>query len=189
MSASMDIADRVKEWRRKTKERMIVAMGNCCQCCGYSKCADALDFHHRDPNQKDFGFGKVRANCCSWLKIANELRKCVLVCSNCHREIHAGVRKVPENASTFDEKFLDYKMLEKEDRFDICDVCGTLKPSRKRTCSRICSSKRRVGNRWEQYDIKKLIEIDKMNYEAIGRLVGCSGGAVKKRYIKTKALI
>lgn len=55
--------------------------------CGYSKCIAALDFHHTDPSKKDFGIssgGYTR----SFEKIKDELDKCILVCANCHRELH-----------------------------------------------------------------------------------------------------
>lgn len=57
--------------------------------CGYDRCSAALDFHHKDEREKSFGLsqdGMTR----SWKKTKEELKKCVLVCANCHREIHAG---------------------------------------------------------------------------------------------------
>jgi hypothetical protein len=44
-------------------------------------------FHHRDPEGKDFGISRA-ATLMSWEKIKDELDKCVLLCSNCHAEIH-----------------------------------------------------------------------------------------------------
>ena len=63
--------------------------------CGYDRCQWALDFHHLDPSQKEFGIsmdGITR----SWERVQKELDKCVLVCSNCHREIHAGLLQPSE---------------------------------------------------------------------------------------------
>lgn len=56
--------------------------------CGYSKCKEALDFHHVNPNEKDFNISGSHSR--SWEKIELELKKCVLLCANCHREIHSG---------------------------------------------------------------------------------------------------
>lgn len=78
----------VSKRRKLLKEKAISYLGGKCTNCGYSKCADALEFHHLDTTQKDFGIsykGITRA----WEKIQNELDKCILVCSNCHKEIHA----------------------------------------------------------------------------------------------------
>lgn len=47
-----------------------------------------LDFHHLDPSEKDFGIGQeIRRN---WDNILTEINKCVVLCSNCHRKVHAG---------------------------------------------------------------------------------------------------
>ncbi|HZZ98778.1 MAG TPA: HNH endonuclease signature motif containing protein [Candidatus Saccharimonadia bacterium] len=76
--------------RKRLKEMAIEYKGGQCMFCGYAKYAGALDFHHLEPGKKDFGLslnGLTR----SWEKIQTELDKCVLVCSNCHREIHAGI--------------------------------------------------------------------------------------------------
>lgn len=53
--------------------------------CGYDKCVAALDFHHI--GKKTFGIsskGLTR----SWERLKNELKQCVLICANCHREEH-----------------------------------------------------------------------------------------------------
>lgn len=64
--------------------------GGKCTICGYNRCNNALDFHHIDPEEKSFGIG--RCGCSkSWQSIKVELDKCILVCSNCHREIHSGI--------------------------------------------------------------------------------------------------
>lgn len=72
--------------RLKLKERAIAYMGGKCQICGYGRCPAALEFHHSDPSEKDF----VISRSVSWKKIQQEILKTTLVCSNCHREIHAG---------------------------------------------------------------------------------------------------
>lgn len=88
-------------------------MGAKCECCGYNRCQNALDLHHINPDEKDFEWGVIRANPIAWKRIVPELRKCILVCSNCHREIHAGIRTIPKNFKGFDESWLDYKSKEK----------------------------------------------------------------------------
>lgn len=59
-----------------------------CTICGYSKSVAAIDFHHVTENKK-FELGDVRH--CSFKKLADEVNKCIRVCANCHREIHAGL--------------------------------------------------------------------------------------------------
>lgn len=80
----------VKRFRHKVKERLVeYAGGKCCKC-GYDRCMSALEFHHLDPNEKDFGIGE-RGKTLSFEKMKKEVDKCILVCANCHREIHAGI--------------------------------------------------------------------------------------------------
>lgn len=67
------------------KKKLIELMGGKCEKCGYNKCAAALDFHHKDPSQKEFDIGTK--NVC-FSKIVLEAKKCSLLCSNCHREEH-----------------------------------------------------------------------------------------------------
>ena len=64
------------------------------QICGYSKYVGALDFHHLDEKKKSFDLS-TRGLTRSWKKTKEEVDKCILVCSNCHREIHGGLIKLP----------------------------------------------------------------------------------------------
>lgn len=80
--------------RKKLRKMARDYKGGKCMLCGYSKCQDALDFHHKDPSKKDFGLS-VKGLTRSWDKIVSEIDKCVLVCANCHREIHAGITQLP----------------------------------------------------------------------------------------------
>lgn len=175
-------SEAVKKWRITTKIRMVEAMGGKCSICGYHKCVEALDFHHLDPNEKDFGFGKTRANPKRWSLIVEELRKCVLLCSNCHREVHYGLAFVPEDSPKFDERFVDYKQ-EKICKTDECPVCKTQKPIYNTTCSYQCAAKISYKVKWDEIDLKALLESGK-SYSEIGRMVGCSETAVRKRAIK-----
>ena len=74
----------------KLKEQAIAYLGGKCERCGYNRCNAALDFHHKDPSQKDFGIA-AKGHTRSWDAIKKELDKCELVCSNCHREINSQV--------------------------------------------------------------------------------------------------
>ena len=73
---------------QKTKQKCVDYKGGCCQACGFSKHNSALEFHHLDPSQKDFGIGSKTSKPFESLKA--ELDKCALLCSNCHRMVHAG---------------------------------------------------------------------------------------------------
>lgn len=74
------------EIQQYRKIQAINYKGGKCVKCGYNKYAGALDFHHLDPSKKDFTIAK-RKNC-SLETIKPELDKCILLCRNCHAELH-----------------------------------------------------------------------------------------------------
>ncbi len=58
----------------------------------------ALDFHHIDPSQKKFSIGGyylIKTDA----EVEEELAKCVVVCANCHRKIHAGLISLESKSS------------------------------------------------------------------------------------------
>jgi endogenous inhibitor of DNA gyrase (YacG/DUF329 family) len=78
---------RISDFRRETKLKCIEYKGGKCEICGYDKCPASLAFHHLDPSQKDFGISSSGFSR-SFEKCKPELDKCILVCMNCHGEIH-----------------------------------------------------------------------------------------------------
>ena len=68
---------------------MVDYKGGKCEICGYNKCLEALEFHHKDPNEKDFS---IANNFKSMDKMKTEVDKCLLLCANCHREEHVRLR-------------------------------------------------------------------------------------------------
>lgn len=75
-------------YRKNIKMKMVDYKGGRCLICGYKKCIDALEFHHINPDDKDFN---ISGGTKSFDYLKSELDKCILVCANCHREIHAGL--------------------------------------------------------------------------------------------------
>ncbi len=48
------------------------------------------DFHHKDPKEKESGIAQLlQSYSVEHPKMKEELEKCVLLCSNCHRTLHA----------------------------------------------------------------------------------------------------
>lgn len=80
----------VDKRRKKIKQMAVELKGGKCQICGYKKYVGALDFHHIDEKSKEFGLGSGGLTR-SWVRTKKEVEKCILVCANCHREIHAGL--------------------------------------------------------------------------------------------------
>jgi hypothetical protein len=84
------INNQIKITNKKRKDFTIITKSiksNGCAICGYNKCIGALDFHHVNPEDKKFKIDKAcvgRAD----KTVFNEIQKCIVLCSNCHREIH-----------------------------------------------------------------------------------------------------
>jgi 5-methylcytosine-specific restriction endonuclease McrA len=74
--------------RNRVKEKAIKFKGGECQHCGYKKCKRALTFHHLDPKQKSFSLDSNSMFSLGWKTVEAELNKCILLCSNCHFELH-----------------------------------------------------------------------------------------------------
>lgn len=73
---------------------LILSRKKCgCSICGYNKCTAVLEFHHINPSEKSFTISKAYSSY-SLDEILKELKKCILVCANCHKEIHAGIIKI-----------------------------------------------------------------------------------------------
>ena len=166
----------VREWRKNAKNRAVEAMGGKCVCCGYNACNRALDFHHLSAKDKSFAITQtVRA----WVKIVVELRKCVLLCRNCHSEVHDGMRIVPADAARFNESFAIYRPVKE---FDQCPVCGKTKNKKAKACSVQCFGSTRSKVDWDKYDLVALSK--EHGFEGLGRILGVSGTAVKKHLKK-----
>lgn len=74
---------------RKSKQKAITYKGGKCSRCGYDKCAAALEFHHLNPAEKKISIAVMCSNGLKFDSLKIELDKCILLCANCHRELHS----------------------------------------------------------------------------------------------------
>ncbi len=79
----------VKNFRKNKKLKVLALAGGKCCICGYNKCARSLSFHHMNPSQKKFGLSTIGLGK-GITVVLEEIKKCILVCANCHGEIHEG---------------------------------------------------------------------------------------------------
>lgn len=94
-----------QRWQDRKKKAVELMGGKCC-ICGYNKNYACLDFHHLDAKEKEFSFSTGRNK--SWNKIIEELQKCILVCRNCHGELHFPNCEISkENNHLKDNNFLN----------------------------------------------------------------------------------
>jgi len=83
-------AERVADRRRRVKAELVAEAGGRCAVCGYDRHIGALHFHHVNPNEKSFGVARGGVTL-GIARLRAEARKCVLLCSNCHAEVEAGL--------------------------------------------------------------------------------------------------
>ena len=84
-----ELNQKENEVRQSNKSKLIQILGGNCQKCGYNKSEKALDFHHLNQKTKKFAISdrlSVR-NELKWQEIIEEVKKCELLCANCHREL------------------------------------------------------------------------------------------------------
>lgn len=84
--------ERSSKRAKNLKERVLTYKGGKCILCGYNKCPAALDLHHVYAENKEFSM--KACSTASFESIKNEIDKCVLLCANCHRELHYGEHTV-----------------------------------------------------------------------------------------------
>lgn len=117
-----------------------------------------------------------------WKSLVEEVTKCILLCSNCHREVHDGITKIPENYQKFDESLI---VSHKEKPKDTpCLQCNILKDYKQNFCSHKCSTNyyRKLNltkEELEQYLIKY-----KGNLTKISQILNISDNGFKKRCLK-----
>jgi predicted HNH restriction endonuclease len=76
-----------QEYRRNNKKLAIEYLGGKCMKCNGVFHPDVYDFHHKDSSEKDVCVGRLLSR--KFERVTNELDKCILLCANCHRIIHA----------------------------------------------------------------------------------------------------
>lgn len=128
--------------RINTKRLAVEYAGGKCVLCGYSRCIHALVFHHLDPAQKEFPIASFL--CCSLDSLRSEIDKCVLLCSNCHTEIHYGLVRLPENLPPHPGCELFHSEPRQKRVPSSCIDCGTRISFSSRRCQR-CESLTRRG--------------------------------------------
>lgn len=86
----------------KRKLKLVESKGGCCEICGYNKNITALTFHHINPADKLFNLELRGIANNNWQKVLDELKKCQLLCHNCHHELHHPQFNLRELQKKFD---------------------------------------------------------------------------------------
>lgn len=156
-------------------------MGGACCICGYNKCAASLSMHHINPSQKKFGFAAIRANPKNWNTIIKELYKCILVCHNCHNEIHSGITNLPTNIPLLNEELLS-SIENQANNLNNCPICDRLKSNHLINCSLECAGKARRKINWDKINLLEVLKIKSI--VSLSEELNCSSAAIHKRLKK-----
>lgn len=156
-------AKSVTEARQKRKRELVYIMGGKCVLCGYDKCIAALEFHHIDKSTKERQLSS--GNCHSWEEDVEEVKKCALVCSNCHKEIEAFGLTV--EVSFDEEKYKEMNTL-RENEKHLCKKCGNELDGHLIYCRNCISIMNRKVERPTREELKNLIRNN--SFTSIGKM-------------------
>lgn len=170
----------VKKHRLVQKQRIIKVMGGKCSICGYNKCHKALELHHINPEEKEFTFSKDML-CNSWEKLVQELKKCTLLCANCHREVHSDMLNYELKTSFIEEnadKITDEIDQIKSKTLFYCNNCGKEVSLGNDRCPECYHISQRIVNRPEREELKN--KIKSYSFCEISRQYNVSDNAIRK---------
>jgi hypothetical protein len=185
----------IKSYRKRYKQKLVDLMGGKCMVCGYNRCIKALDFHHIDPKTKEFTISRMESM--NWDSTFKEAKKCVLLCANCHRELHDGLIDCPLPIEIEYEKlssyWVDWKNIPLEEelqKLTINEVAKKYNISNKtvyKECAKMgidiakIKKSKYVMHRFDvsKEELQKLVL--EMPFSAIGKKFGVSDNAIRKR--------
>jgi len=144
-----------------------------------------LAFHHIDESTKFEDVCRLINKTASWEIILKEIDKCIMVCHNCHGEIHAEIIECPPINIDQRKKALSFleesKPKAKNKTFHGCKICGKSINMTLIFCSYECTSKSLEKVIWP-LNLPELVKLS--NKSAVARQLGVSGKAVEKRLKK-----
>ena len=145
----------------KRKYEYVIKRGGKCECCGYNKNLAVLEFHHINPDEKEFQIDLRAFSNHSLEKLEKELEKCELLCANCHRE-HHNPELIMENVPEIIKDAQDKKSFSNQKEYgQVCPICGKKFPKTtgKIYCSEEC--------RWKAKGYPSIEEVNEQ-YELLG---------------------
>lgn len=154
----MTTTKHINDYNRRRKELTLKGFGGKCQICGYNKCNSALEFHHINPEEKDITLSR---SIYSWEKTKQELKKCICVCANCHREIHEGLISVEPKQYFNEELVKEYNPKEQN-----------------------ISTRFKTKYNWKNIDIINMRDNEHKTFKEISEIIGCSETYASKKYKK-----
>jgi hypothetical protein len=171
-----------KNYRKLKKELLVSAYGSKCVVCGYSNAITALEFHHINEDTKKFNISQDHN--IKWEILLEEVKKCMLVCCRCHREIHEkliDITNIKQEIDISPIKDLFERPIKKVKK---CFCCG--KPTYNKFCSIECSAKTQERINWNDQELIDLYVVKNVNVLQLSKIYKLSYNSVKKRLKKLK---
>ena len=180
MGSGLDVSN----YRRRRKANLMKVLGNKCCLCGYDLLPDALEFHHINPQDKKYAIAS-NGTCHDLEKDLAEVKKCILICANCHRAVHKGLYTEQQ---LWDKQFYDEnianelreekkKLLEKTIYY--CEVCG--KELSQKTLTGLCRDCLNEANKKGRPDRETLKELIRTKpFTEIGLMYHVSDNSIRK---------
>lgn len=168
---------------KRRKSNLIKIFDSKCCICGFDKFQEALEFHHVNPAEKEFSIGASNAITKSLSNQLEEAKKCVLLCSNCHRGVHAGYYQVPENWRKLYNEEIAQQLLDdlektKTKTLHYCQRCGTQISHKAIYCESCYSIIQRKVDRPSREDLKN--QIRELPFTQIGKKYGVTDNTIRK---------
>ena len=165
---------------RFKKESLVAVSGGECQRCGYKASMAALDFHHLIESEKSFALSDGYSF--SLRKLFEEMKKCVCLCANCHRELHADCFDNSTLRIIFNEE-LASEILEKTEikskEFNNCVDCNKqLSNNIAERCPKCASKNQRTVLRPDRDELKTMIRT--MAFSRIGEKYSVADNTIRK---------
>ena len=172
----------ITKFYQQRKQRIVYAMGGQCALCGYKKNIQALEMHHINPEEKDFTFSNTKEYH-NWEELSSEMKKCILLCANCHREVHYPLEgEVFNLQSSYDEtkgKEISLEIQKEKKKTEyFCIDCGKKISYKATRCQKCAELHNRIVERPDRETFKK--EIREQPFTVLGKKYGVSDNAIRK---------
>lgn len=175
----------VLNYRQRRKENLVRVSGGKCCLCGYDRTPSALEFHHIHPEMKKYGISGDGV-CHDLESDLVEVQKCILVCANCHREIHHGMyttEELEEKKVYLDDianELREEKKQQGTKTVYYCKECGKPLSGNVKThlCPECYQKSTRVVEHPTKQELKKLIR--NTPFTQIAKIYGVSDNAIRK---------
>lgn len=179
----VDNINSITKFYQVRKQRIVYTMGGKCALCGYDKNVYALDMHHIDPKEKDFNIADTNKYH-TWEELSTEMQKCILLCANCHREVHYSLNqgnKLELRTSYNQERSNEIRNIIIQEKTKIkhfCLDCGNEISRWGQRCQKCAELHNRMVERPSRELFKR--EIRTIPFTVLSKKYGVSDNAIRK---------